>query len=137
MKRDHFPPDIREFYFDFDWENCKVWNLDIPVESILITDIQWHLDMPFWASVPGKPLFDLVPNDVLRQLDEYPYHREKLEKCDTSFPIDVMWSEGRFVILDGIHRLAKLKMMGATLVRIRKIPTEMIPKIRKEIRNKR
>lgn len=135
MKRELFPPELREFYFDFDWDNRKVWSLDVPVETIPMAEVEWHLGMPIWTSVHGEPRFDLVPKHVLGHLDTYPRHREKMEKCDETIPIDMMWSEDRFVILDGIHRLAKLKMQGATQVKVRKIPREMIPQIEKETQN--
>jgi len=109
-----------------------VWSLELPVEKVPIADLEWHLDLPIWSSVRGQPLFDLVPNKVLSNLDAYPRHREKLHRVNVDYPIDMMYSEDRFVILDGIHRLAKLKLRGATHVSVRKIPREMIPLIRRE-----
>ena len=131
MKREQLPPELREFYFDFDWDNQKTWSLTLPVETVPISELEWHLDLPIWSSVRGLPLFDLVPRDVLRRLAAHRHHREKLKKADVSFPIDMMWSEDRYVILDGIHRLAKLKIQGAVHVKVRKIPREMIPDIQK------
>lgn len=132
MKRDEFPPELRAFYFDFDWDNRRVWGLDVPVETVPISDLAWHLDLPIWSTVPGQPLFNLVTNDVLQRLDAHPRHRKRLDKVDLGFPIDVMWSEDRYVILDGVHRLAKLKMLGARRVEVRKIPRDVIPCIQVE-----
>ena len=132
MHRDQFPPELREFYFNFDWDNHKVWSLDVPVEAIPIAEIEWHLGLPFWSTVPGQPLFDLVPNVALSRLDAYPSHRDKIWAADLNFPIDIMWSEDRFVILDGVHRLAKLKILGDEQAHVRKIPRAMVPRIQRE-----
>jgi hypothetical protein len=39
---------------------------------------------------------------------------------------------GRWLLLDGLHRLTKAKMTGQKKVKVRKIPREAIPKIKKE-----
>jgi hypothetical protein len=58
-------------------------------------------------------------------------HREKIERADTSFPIDIMENKGKWLILDGLHRLVKLYEQGAKTVRVRIIPREKIPDILK------
>ena len=49
-------------------------------------------------------------------------------QADLSHPIDIMKNKGRWLILDGLHRLVKLKIQGKEKIRVRKIP-------RKEIKN--
>jgi len=48
-----------------------------------------------------------------------------------SHPIDVMENKGRLLILDGLHRLVKLKILGKNKIKIRKIPRSEIPNISK------
>ena len=60
-------------------------------------------------------------------------HREKIEKADISFPIDIMENKGRWVILDGLHRLVKLYENGAKKIKVRIIPREKIPEITRQI----
>ena len=51
MRRDYnqLPKEIREHGLDFHWDNQKVWALNIPVEEINVSDIDWIFDLPFWG----------------------------------------------------------------------------------------
>lgn len=51
---------------------------------------------------------------------------------DISYPIDIMENKGRLVILDGLHRLVKCKILGMYKVKVRIIPISEIPNIAKE-----
>lgn len=51
--------------------------------------------------------------------------------ADTGYPIDVMFWRGRWLILDGLHRLMNLSMQGMEVVKVRKIPVSAIPEIKK------
>ena len=42
-----------------------------------------------------------------------------------------MFYKGRYVILDGLHRLAKLAITKAKIVKVRKVREDMIPLIAK------
>ena len=37
-------------------------------------DLEWHLELPVWTTVPGEPWFALVPQDILKSLGEHPKH---------------------------------------------------------------
>ena len=124
------PPEMRGFYFDFDWETHLVWALDLPVEAVLTVELSWHLDLPIWSSVAGEARFDLRPRDVLEHPAAHPRHYRRLTHVDLGFPIDGMWNQDRFVILDGVHRLARLAQEGQTTARIRRVPRAAIEHIR-------
>lgn len=124
------PAEMRACYFDFDWSNERVWSVDAPVEVVPLSELAWHLDIPIWSSVPGEPRFDLRPRDVLRNPALHRGHHERLLRVDTSYPLDTMWTTDRYVILDGVHRLARLSYDGAEVARIRRIPRAAIPRIR-------
>jgi uncharacterized ParB-like nuclease family protein len=53
------------------------------------------------------------------------------------YPIDCMWIEGRFYILDGVHRLAKIMLSGRKVVRIRKVKYKHVDLIKTEMEMKR
>ena len=36
------------------WEEDKIWALDLPVSKINIKDLEWHLDCPFWEHDNGE-----------------------------------------------------------------------------------
>lgn len=65
-------------------------------------------------------LFDLTPNQALTNLDLYPHQRERIEKADIRYPVDIIFDEERFYILDGLHRVARLIVESSTQVRVRK-----------------
>ncbi|HVX93102.1 MAG TPA: hypothetical protein VHA74_03240 [Candidatus Dojkabacteria bacterium] len=48
---------------------------------------------------------------------------------DLQYPLDIMFWKGRYLLLDGLHRLAKAKILGLKTVKVRKIPQEAIPQI--------
>ncbi len=50
-------------------------------------------------------------------------------KADPSYPIDIMENKGRWLILDGLHRLMKTSILGTKTVRVRKISRDYIPDI--------
>lgn len=120
-------PRHTEHAFDLPFwrDNEKLWALDVPVEEMSVEELRWILDIPFWEDDDGNIV--LTPDDVLRDLDRYPTHRDKLRSCDTSFPLDIMKNrKGEWLTLDGLHRLVKLILEGKKTVRVRKIPPELI-----------
>lgn len=124
------PEIIKENGFDFRWDIKKVWNLDVPIEEIPVSELDWILDMPFWSE---KADYDLIPRKVLTFPKEHPEHVKRFIDSDTSYPIDIMLNlKGKWLILDGLHRLLKLINEGNTTVKVRKIPREFIPKILKD-----
>ena len=72
-------------------------------------------------------LFNLKPNDVIRNPGKHPFHDNRIAEADLSYPLEMMFTVDRFAILDGIHRLAKYAMQGIEEVRVRIIPAEFLP----------
>ena len=128
---DILPGELKAFFFDFDWDPKKVWSLDIPVTEIARKELDWHLTLPFWSTEESKPLFDVVPNDVLSFPNKYPEHFSRVLNADISYAIDLMWTVDRLLILDGMHRLARLKLDNIESVMIREVPRSMIELIKR------
>ena len=103
------PQIIQHFYFDFHWDNRKVWQLDAPIEAIKVSELEWQLTYPIWSASPPQPLFNLCPMDVILDANMHPGHFQRMLKADFTFPIDLIWNKGKWVILDGFHRLARAK----------------------------
>lgn len=120
------PPEMRDWYFPFDWNLDRLWALDVPTETRDISKLRWHFNVPIWASAKGMH-WDLCPAEVLCNPGRYPQHDEKIERGDISYPLDMMFTVDRFAIIDGIHRLAQYEKRGLTTVKVRIIPREMIP----------
>jgi hypothetical protein len=127
LKRE--PQIIKDIDFDFGWVPEKVWDLNLPVEEMNIKDLEWHLDIPFWNSLEGY--YDVTPNDVLKDKDSHEAEYERVLAADVAHPLDVMFYKGRWLLLDGLHRLLKLKMQGKAMVRVRKVGQELIPLIKR------
>jgi alpha-ketoglutarate-dependent taurine dioxygenase len=125
------PKIIEEIGFDFHWDEEKVWDLEVSVESMPLTELNWHFDVPFlWTKPDG--FYDLKPSEVIDYPQKYVSEYERTMNADTKYPIDIMHWRGRWVILDGLHRLMKLYIEGIQEVDVRKIPQSAIPRIKSD-----
>jgi hypothetical protein len=124
------PKVIQEVGFDFSWDEKKVWQIKAPIEQMDIAELVWHLHVPFLWQKPGG-YYDLTPHQVLQNPARYADECARVQSADTSYPIDIMKWRGRWVILDGLHRLMKLYESGAKQIEVRKIPISYINDIRK------
>lgn len=122
------PQIIQDVGFDFDWDNKKVWALDIPVTSMPMSDLAWHLNIPFWDS-EGVDEYNLKPSEVIAYPEKEPTHFKKIMEADLSYPIDIMENKRRWLILDGLHRLVRLNMLGMQEIKVRIVPREIISQI--------
>jgi len=129
MNKKVLPKIIEEVGFDFSWSERKVWALDIPIEKIDIKELEWHFEIPFWSTKDGY--YDLRPKDVINFSKNHQEEYGRTMKADLSYPIDVMENKGSWLILDGLHRLVKAKILGKTEVEVRKVPRSKIPEIEK------
>ena len=106
----------------------QLWELDVPVEELPSHELAWHLDVPFLGE---HGAYDLKPRQVLDAPDLHREEYERTMRADLMHPIDVMANKGRWLILDGLHRLMKAHALGMGRVRVRKIPREFIPRIQR------
>jgi len=124
------PPEIiRDVGFDFSWDEPKVWKLNVPVEEMDIKDLEWHFDIPFWWTDGGY--YDFKPIWVIKNPKKYPKRYERIMESDLKYPLDIMFWKNRWLLLDGLHRLVKTKILGKEKVKVRKIPQDAIPLIKK------
>ncbi len=129
MKEKIVPRIILEVGFDFNWSSQKVWKLNYPVEEIDIKKLEWHFEIPFWNTPNG--VYDLKPREVIKAPKKFSQEYERAMKADLRHPIDIMKNKGRWLILDGLPRLVKSKLLGHNKVKVRKIPTSEIHSISK------
>lgn len=114
-----------DFDFPFWTDNKKLWALDVPVEDFNINELLWIFDFPFWEDEDGNLV--ITPNEVINNIDQYPIHKDKMNKADISYPIDIMRNKkGEWLTLDGLHRLVKLYINGKKIIKVRKVPPEMV-----------
>lgn len=120
---------IEDVGFDFHWSEEKVWALDVPVEEMDLTELEWHFDVRFWNTPGGY--YDLSPNQVLADSEKFKDEFERAMRINLSHPLDIMFWKNRWLLLDGLHRLVKAKYLGRDTVNVRKIPKDAIPLITK------
>lgn len=129
MSKEDIPQIIKDVGFDFDWSSKKVWELDAPTEEMDINELTWHFAIPFMWHDGG--VYNLTPQEIIDNPKKYPEEYERTMAADTAYPIDIMENKGRWLILDGLHRLMKLAIEGHKTVQVRKIPRSDIPLITK------
>lgn len=128
--KEELPDIIKEMGFDFDWENEKVWRLNIAITEMDIEELVWHLDIPFHWHKGG--IYNLTSREIIEHPHEYQEEYERTMKADLKYPIDIMENKGRWLILDGLHRLMKAYFQGMKKVGVRIIPREKIPEIMRD-----
>src|SRR3989344_1459866 len=131
MVKKNIPKIIKEVGFDFNWDSKKVWALNEPVVQMDIKELLWHFDIPFWE-IKDTDDYNLKPYEVIKEPNKHSTHYKKIQRANLKYPIDIMQNKGRWLILDGLHRLVKAHLQGLKKVKVRKIPRENIPEILKE-----
>ena len=118
---------LEETLFDFWWDADRLHALDVPVETIAVADLDWHLERKLWRH-EGVP-FAVSPTEVVADPVRFGKHYERALTADLACPLDVMLWRGRWTVMDGVHRLLKARLLGLDVVRVRKIPRSAIPLI--------
>lgn len=122
------PDVIKRVGFDFDWSEKKVWALkNVPTTKMPISDLAWHFDIPFLTH-QGRD-YTLKPQRLLENPKVDPGEYKRIVRADMRYPLDIMENKGRWLLLDGLHRLMKARLRGDKDVRVRIIPRERIPEI--------
>jgi len=113
------------------WEEEKIWALDLPVTEINIKELLWLFDAPFWENDDGER-YMITPWDVVQGNKNATKEIEAMQRADLLYPIDIFENHGKWLVLDGLHRLAKLYKNGEVKVKVRIIPRERFPEIASE-----
>lgn len=103
----------------------KLRELPLPIVDVPVEKLLWHFDMPVWEK-DGTDDWNLTPGDVIKKKEGTNVHQKRVEDADTSYPIIVTVYNDRLVILDGVHRLAKIYLQGQTTIRAKVIPGEYL-----------
>lgn len=127
--KNQIPNIIKKVGFDFDWKNEKVWKLDIPVTEMDIKELIWHFNIPFHWHHGG--VYNLKSKEIINNQEIYKEEYERTMKADLKYPIDIMKNKGRWLILDGLHRLMKAYILKQNRVKVRIISEDKISEILK------
>jgi hypothetical protein len=121
------PAELRGVLCDFVWDSDKLQHLPLPVDETTVDSLRWHLDLPYWRH-DGKP-FQVTPAQVKADPERYQKQYQRMMAADLGYPLDLLFRNGRWVILDGVHRLLKADVLGLSHVRVRRLPATMLPLI--------
>ncbi len=90
----------------------------------------WHLALPVWSTQPPQPLFDLSPQAVIADPVQYAQHWSRILTADIGYPLDMFALNGRWVIMDGYHRLARCHVEGQAAISVRQHPAALLAQVR-------
>jgi hypothetical protein len=118
--RQFVPRELEPWLLQHDWSPEKLRSLLLPVTEIELAELAWLLDLPFWRDDEGTA-FRVRPIDVTGG-----WHLDRVASADLASPLDVTMLHGRFVVLDGLHRLLKAARVGRRTLPARIVPPEAL-----------
>ena len=121
---------LRDVLCDFVWDSNKLQRLPLPVDTATVDNLRWHFALPYWRH-DGRP-FQVTPAQVKADPARYQEHYQRTMAADLDCPLDLLLRSGRWVILDGVHRLLKADLLGLSHVQVRRQPAAMLPLILQE-----
>lgn len=105
----------------FEWSRERLWELDLPVQWVAMSELRWLLSLPVWA-FEGVP-FVVSPRHVRADPDRYSVQYGRTMAADLAFPLHVLARRERVAtVLDGFHRLLKAELLGMDEVAVKKVP---------------
>jgi hypothetical protein len=124
------PSELTDHILPFNWDARLVWQQAAKVDQRLLAEFEYLLDLPLWSSQPKMGmLFDIAPRTVMAFPERAPHQTQRIHEARIEFPVDLIRYRGREWVLDGVHRIAKLSLMGADTIRVRVHDETIIPRI--------
>ena len=108
----------------------KLWAADLPIVAMPVRDLEWLLDRPFWKD--GHRKLALRPRDVAAHPERYQADYQRAMAADLSCPINVIYLRGRWVAMDGLHRLLKAWMLDRETILAKQAHEQHIPLFRRK-----
>ena len=121
------PKEITDVGLNMYVDTVKLRQLPLEVRDFDLENLEWHFDMPVWAK-DGTDDWNLTPNDVINKKEGSATHFKRTMKSNISYPILVTNFKNKWIILDGVHRLTKLKILGKTKVKAKIVPEDFLHK---------
>jgi hypothetical protein len=114
----------------FKTDEPKLWVVDILVEEIDISEIDYNLDIPYLEQ-EGTNDWNLTPRMLIKNFDKEFFHAKKVEDTDLKYPIEIYLHKDKWIILDGVHRFTKAVRLGYKKIKVRKVSEEIAQKTKK------
>jgi len=119
---------VDEYWYSIDWDVEAIWALDLPVEDMDVARFLWIMDVPIWP-LNGVG-YQITPTQVMNAPEQYAVEFARVNAASLKYPIDVYFNKDRWMILDGVHRLAKALSLGKSKMRVRVVPKAYIKDLR-------
>lgn len=116
---------INFLWYNFKRDINKVWDLNLPVEEIKIERLLWHFSFSFWFPNNTETIWHVLDNQ-----GKYVQKMKRIEDTDTSYPLHIMEKKWKYLMIDWLHRLAKLYLQWKKTVKVKIIPQSYLPKIK-------
>jgi hypothetical protein len=110
------PAPLRGWLLEVAWDDRRLGTLDAPVIDLAVASLRWQLDLPWWR-LGEDGWFQVSPAMYLADPDCYPEHERRVAGVDPDDPIHVVRRRGRWLILDGFHRLVRAHVEGRASIR--------------------
>jgi len=120
------PKALREVGYEMYCDAEKLGSLDSPGGEFEIKDLIWNFDLPLWGK-DGES-WNLTPWDVINKAPGSTNQRKRVENVDMSYPILITKENERWLIIDGVHRLAKAHLDNQQTIRAKIISKDLIEK---------
>lgn len=124
---EEIPKIIKDVGFNFSYDKKKVWELNAPVIIMDIKKLEWHFEIPFLRDEQGNK--SIKPIDILEENIQNLKQSKRINNANLRYPIDIMKNKGRWLILDGLHRLMKARILKKKTVHVRIVSRNNISKI--------
>ena len=123
-------PEILHTGFKID--EPKLWAVDLPIENILISEIEYNLDIPYLEK-EGTDDWNLTPRVLIETFDKEPHHAKVVAQADITYPIELYLHKGKWIILDGVHRFTKAVLLGHKTINVRRISEKLAQTVKRQI----
>lgn len=107
----------------FKSDEPRLWALNIPTETISISELKNNLDIPYLES-EETTLWNLSPRMLLSNFDKEITHAKRVEGVDLAYPIHIYFNKGQWIILDGVHRFTKALFLGHKTIDVKRVSPE-------------
>ncbi|MBU1167449.1 hypothetical protein KKC60_03515 [Patescibacteria group bacterium] len=68
---------------------------------------------------------------LIKKFDKEISHAKQVEKADIKYPIEIYKHQGKWIILDGIHRFTKIVRLGYKTIKVRRVTEEIAQKTKR------
>lgn len=122
-------PSIIDIGFEID--EPKLWAIDIPIEEILISEIEHNLDIPYLEQ-EGTEDWNLTPRMLIENFDKEIFHAKKVREVDFKYPIEIYKHKNQWIILDGVHRFTKAVQLGEKTIKVRRVSRQAALQVKRK-----